>query len=233
MPPHLSNGLDHSIPNHAISTSTSIPAAATKIEKSSPSAEKKHSIFNDLPEAKRRKFILVDDTVRKTRVRVKVNLELIEIAELPDSYRRDNSVYPRSYFPTEMPQSPNDKSARRTRFVEEDVEDGAEGQGEGLGVAEMGRGMQVGTVTVPAPLAEEGEVRLRIPGLGRRAKAREDKLNDMGYRMSWSQGRTFAGRVLFLQKSCESLLPYFPFLPLPQPATSVSKDHTVVLSMTY
>ena len=117
--------------------------------------------------------------------------------------------------------------------MEEDVEDGAEGQGEGLGVAEMGRGMQVGTVTVPAPLAEEGEVRLRIPGLGRRAKAREDKLNDMGYRMSWSQGRTFAGRVLFLQKSCESLLPYFPFLPLPQPATSVSKDHTVVLSMTY
>ena len=201
------------MPNHAISTSTPVPTAATKTEKSSPSAEKKHSIFSDLPEAKRRKFILVDDTVRKTRVRVKVNLELIEIAELPDSYRRDNSVYPRSYFPTEMPQSPNDKNARRTRFVEEDVEDGADGQGEGLGVAEMGRGMQVGTVTVPAPVAEEGgEVKLRIPGLGRRAKAREDKLNDMGYRMSWSQGRTFAGRVLFLQKSCEFVrsLPYFP-----------------------
>ena len=216
------------MPNHAISTSTPVPAAATKIEKSSPSAEKKHSIFSDLPEAKRRKFILVDDTVRKTRVRVKVNLELIEIAELPDSYRRDNSVYPRSYFPTEMPQSPNDKNARRTRFVEEDVEDGAEGQGEGLGVAEMmGRGMQVGTVTVPAPVAEEGEVKLRIPGLGRRAKAREDKLNDMGYRMSWSQGRTFAGRVLFLQKSRESFYPYSP-PPPPHPGKSISRDHIVI-----
>ena len=219
------------MPNHAISTSTPIPTAATKIEKSSPSAEKKHSIFSDIPEAKRRKFILVDDTVRKTRVRVKVNLELIEIAELPDSYRRDNSVYPRSYFPTEMPQSPNDKNARRTRFVEEDVEDGAEGQGEGLGVAEMmGRGMQVGTVTVPAPVAEEGEVKLRIPGLGRRAKAREDKLNDMGYRMSWSQGRTFAGRVLFLQKSRESFYSYFPSLPRP-PSSAwrqvFSRDHIV------
>lgn len=200
------------MPNHAISTSTSIPTAATKIEKSSPSPEKKHSVFSDLPEAKRRKFILVDDTERKARVRVKVNLELIEIAEIPDSYRRDNSVYPRSYFPTEMPPSPNGEKARRTRFVEDDGEDGAQGQGEGLGVADMGRGMQVGTVTVPVPIAEEGEVKLRIPGLGRRAKAREDKLNDMGYRMSWSQGRTFAGRVVFLQKSCE-WLPTSPHRP--------------------
>lgn len=204
MPPHLSNGLDHSISNHAISSSASIPTAITKIEKSSPSSEKKHSSnFSDLPEAKRRKFILVDDTERKIRVRVKVNLESVEIAEIPDSYRRLNSVFPRSWFPTEMPPNPRDKRARRIRFVEEDVEDGAEGQGEGLGVAEMGRGLQVGRVTVPVPMVEDREGKLKVPGLGRRATEREDKLNDLGYRMSWSQSRTFSGRVVFLQKSCE------------------------------
>lgn len=192
------------MPNHVISTSAFIPTAAPKIEKSSPSPDKKHiSVFSDLPEAKRRKFIIVDDVQRKTRVRVKVSLESVEIAEIPDSYRRDNSIYPRSWFPTEMPQSPRDKRARRIRFVEDGVEDGGDGQGEGLGVAEMGRGMQVGRVTVPVPMLEEREGRLKVPGLGRRAKEREEKLNDLGYRMSWGQSRAFAGRVVFLQKSCE------------------------------
>ena len=83
------------------------------------------------------------------------------------------------------------------------MEDAAEGQSEGLGVAEMGRGVQVGRVTVPVPMLEEREGRLKVPGLGRRAREREEKLNDLGYRMSWGQSRTFAGRVVFLQKSCE------------------------------
>lgn len=140
-------------------------------------------------------------------MRVKVNLESVEMAELPDSYRRENSVYPRSWFPTEMPWSPRDKRDRRNRFVGDDAEDGAEGQGEGLGVTEMSRGMQVGRVTVPVPMVEGREMvegKLKVPGLGRRAKEREDKLNDLGYRMSWSQSRVFAGRVVFLQKSLDA-----------------------------
>lgn len=205
IPPHLSNGLDHSMSNHAISTSASVPTIATKLETSSPSPSKKHSsVFRELPEAKRRKFILVDDTEGKTRVRVKVNLESVEIAEIPDSYRRKNSVYPRSWRPTEMPPSPRDQRARRVRFVEDGVEDGVEGQREGLGVAEMGRGIQAGRVTVPVQMLDKGEGRLNVPGLGRRAQEREDKLNDLGYRISWGQSRVFAGRVLFLQKSRES-----------------------------
>ena len=192
------------MPHHAISTSASIPTTATKIEKSSPSPDKKHgSIFAELPDAKRRKFILVDDPERKTRVRVKVNLEYVEIAEIPDSYRQAHSVYPRSFLQTEMPPSPRGKSSRSIRFVEDDVEDGAEGQGVGLGVAEMSRGMQVGMVTVHVRMVEEREGKLKVPGLGRRAKERENKLNDLGYRMCWSQSRVFSGRVVFLQKSCE------------------------------
>ena len=168
---------------------------------------------------------MVDDTERKTRVRVKVNLESVEISELPDSYRLDNSVYQRSYFPTQMPQSPREKRDQRVRFVEDDVEDGAEGQGEGLGVAEMGRRMHVGSVTVPVPMVEGGEGerkregKLKIPGLGRRAKEKEERLNDIGYRMSWSQSRTFAGKVVFLQKSCE--------LPLIFPQPRLSHDQGV------
>lgn len=160
-------------------------------------------MFSELPEAKRKKFINVDDTERKNKVRVKFNLESVEISEIPDSYRHNNSVYPRSCLPTEMPLSPRTKRARRVRFVEDDVEDGAQGQGDGAGVAEVGGGMQVGRVTVPVPMMEGGEGKLQIPGLGRRAKEREDKLNDLGYRISWSQSRKFAGRVVFLQKSCE------------------------------
>ena len=226
LPPHLSNGLDHSMPNHAISTSASAPTVTAKLERQSPSPGKKHgSVFSELPEAKRRKFILVDDAERKTRVRVKVNLESVEIAEIPDSYRRENSVYPRSWRPTEMPPSPRDQRARRIRFVEDEAEDGAEGQQrEGLGVAEMmgGGGMRAGRVTVAVPLPEKEEGRLDVPGLGRRAREREDKLNDLGYRMSWGQGRVFAGRVVFLQKSRE--------LSLPPPLPSLPSAWTVIMT---
>ena len=191
------------MPNHAISTSASIPPVAASIDKVSTSLTKKHgSILSELPEAKRRKFIAV------AGIRVKVDLRSIEVAEMPDSYRRNNSVYPRSYASTEMPESPRTMGPRRIRFVEDDVEDGAQGQGEGLGVAEMGRGvMQVGTVTVPVPLAEDKEVMLKIPGLGRRAQQKENDLNDLGYRMLWSQTRLFSNKLLFLQKSRESLPP--------------------------
>lgn len=94
---------------------------------------------------------------------------------------------------------------RRIRFVEEDVEDGAEGQGEGLGVADMGRGrMQVGTVTVPVPMAEGKEMKMKVPGLGRRVRKKENDLNDLGYRMLWSQTRLFSNKLLFLQKSLDA-----------------------------
>ena len=155
---------------------------------------------------------MVDDAERKVRVRVKINLESVDMAEIPDYYRRHNSVFPRSWFATEMPESPGEKRDRRMRFVEDDEADGAEDQREGLGVADMGKGMQAGTVTVPVRMPEERERVLKVPGLGRRAKEREDRLNDLGYRMSWSQGRTFSRRLLFLQKSCEwSTSPPPPF----------------------
>ena len=64
------------------------------------------------------------------------------------------------------------------------------------------------TVCVKVPLVEgaNGESRedeLRVPGLTRKVREKEEKLNDLGYRMSWSQSRSFANRVLFLQRGCK------------------------------
>ncbi|KAA6414213.1 MAG: ribosomal L24E [Lasallia pustulata] len=48
----------------------------------------------------------------------------------------------------------------------------------------------------------EGEVAVpRIAG-GKRRK--EEVLNDLGYRMSWSQSRVFSGRTMFLQRALDA-----------------------------
>lgn len=52
------------------------------------------ALFGDLPEGKKRKFILVDDTQKNARVRVKVTLDQVNVQDIPDSYRKQNSVYP-------------------------------------------------------------------------------------------------------------------------------------------
>lgn len=49
----------------------------------------------------------------------------------------------------------------------------------------------------------EGEVKVPAPRITRTKRKKEIILNDLGYRMSWCQGRVFAGRPLFLQKSCK------------------------------
>lgn len=58
----------------------------------------------------------------------------------------------------------------------------------------------VGRVMVPAPQID-GEGEIAVPRLSRGRRRREVLLNDLGYRMSWSQSRVFAGRMLFLQRS--------------------------------
>ncbi|EOD49397.1 putative ribosomal protein l24e protein [Neofusicoccum parvum UCRNP2] len=87
--------------------------------------ERNLELFGDLPEAKRRKFILVDDAQRGTRVRVRVMLDQVNMEEMPDSYRKNNSVYPRSYFPTQMQSPP--ASPRGTRFFDDPDEEKDEG----------------------------------------------------------------------------------------------------------
>jgi len=158
------------------------PAHATAATVSKEDEEASSTaLFGDLPEAKRRKFILVDDAQRGTRVRVRVMLDQVRMHEMPDSYRKNNSVYPRSWFATEMQSPP--PSPRRGRWP-----DDIEAEQEGTSAA---RSM------VPVPLLDGSDAKVPIPHMSRTKRNKEVTLNDLGYRMSWSQSRVFSGRTLF------------------------------------
>lgn len=174
MPPNVHDGMG------PMSQHSSNAIAASKAQDD----DDKHSLFGDIPEAKKRKFILVDDPVRGSRVRVRVTLDTVEIKEIPDSYRKSNSVYPRSWFPMQMQSPP--PSARGSRFFENDD---AEDDGK------RGRTM------VPVPTIDGGEMELPTPKMRRSQRSKEVKLNDLGYRMTWHQSRVFAGRTVFLQRA--------------------------------
>jgi len=146
------------------------------------------ALFGDLPEAKRRKFILVDDAQRGTRVRVRVMLDQVRMAEMPDSYRKLNSVYPRSWYATEMQSPPS--SPRRGRWPD-DVDEAEE---------DVVANRQI----VPVPMMDGSETKVPVPRMSRQRRNKEVTLNDLGWRMSWSQSRVFSGRTLFLQRSLDA-----------------------------
>lgn len=161
--------------------------------------EARLSLFGDIPEAKKRKFILVDDPGKGGRVRVRVTLDTVDIKEIPDSFRKSNSVYPRSWFPLEM-QSPF-PSATGSRFFEnDDFDDGDEV--EPAGGAKAGRRNR-GRMAVSVPLPDGGEGEVQAPRMMKSVRAKEVRLNDLGYRMTWHQSRVFADKTVFLQKARE------------------------------
>src|ERR1700709_150075 len=117
---------------NAIATSKSSPATQT-------------ALFGDLPEGKRRKFILVDDPNRGSRVRVRVTLDNVETEEIPDSYRKSYSVFPRCCYPVQS-------SPEVSSFVNDDAQD----------VAGPRRGKQ----TVSLPMYDGTEVSVALPKVG-------------------------------------------------------------------
>lgn len=150
------------------------------------------TLFGDIPEAKKRKFILVDDPGKGGRVRVRVTLDTVDINEIPDSFRKSNSVYPRSWFPIQMQSPP--PSARGSRFFEDEDEDDS--------VEVEARGSSRGRKTmVQVPLANGVEAEVGVPRMRKSVRSKEVKLNDLGYRMTWHQSRVFADKTVFLQKA--------------------------------
>lgn len=139
-------------------------------------------LFGDLPEGKKRKFILVDDTQKSARVRVKVTLDQVNVQDIPDSYRRQNSVYPRSYYPIQMHSEP---PAGRFSAEGDEADDGAP---------------TIGRMTV-ACTTTEGESQVEVSQLTRNKRDRERKINELGYRMAWGQGRVFSNRPIFLARA--------------------------------
>ncbi|KAK2075281.1 hypothetical protein P8C59_009420 [Phyllachora maydis] len=163
-------------------------------------------LFPDIPEAKKRKFILVEDSDRQSRLRVRVTLDGVDTREIPDSFRKGSSVYPRSYFPREMQSPP--PSATGSKFFMDDVGDDSGHAAEDDGTTETeGRGGQGGragrTTLVKVPVGEGQEVEVAIPRMRKSMRGKEVRLNDLGYRMAWLQSRVFAGRTVFLQRALD------------------------------
>ncbi|KAG9193328.1 hypothetical protein G6011_03363 [Alternaria panax] len=183
MPP-IHDGLGHPPPpSHAA-------GVAVSKQQEQDEEERKLAMFGDLPDSKRRKFILVDDAQRGTRVRVRVTLDTVKMEEMPDSYRKSNSVFPRSYFAMQMTSPPASPRGSKVFADEPDIEGDPSFP-------------LAGSTVVPVPTLD-GETRVPKPRLTRAKRSKEITLNDLGYRMSWSQSRVFAGRTLFLQKSLDA-----------------------------
>lgn len=165
-------------------------------------SDEPEDLFPDIPEAKKRKFILVEDSDRQSRLRVRVTLDGVDTREIPDSFRKSSSVYPRSYFPREMQSPP--PSATGSRFFQEDssdVEDdgNAETDGRRAGRGVHGRGKTM----VKVPCSDGSDMELAIPKMRKTIRGKEVRLNDLGYRMAWLQSRVFAGRPVFLQRALD------------------------------
>lgn len=178
------------------------PIAARRTSRAA-GADEPEDLFPDIPEAKKRKFILVEDSDRQSRLRVRVTLDGVDTREIPDSFRKSSSVYPRSYFPREMQSPP--PSATGSRFFVDDLSDpdddgNAETEGRRVGRGAVGRGK----VMVKVPTSDGSDVEVAIPRVRRSVRGKEVRLNDLGYRMAWLQSRVFAGRTVFLQRACKS-----------------------------
>ncbi|KAI1843660.1 hypothetical protein JX266_010106 [Neoarthrinium moseri] len=162
--------------------------------------DKPEGLFPDIPDAKKRKFILVDDNKRGCRLRVRVALDLVDTKEIPDSFRKSSSVYPRSHFPREMQSPP--PSATGSRFFQDDLsDDDVEVDGGRTGRSRGHAGRDRVMVKVPMSDGSEGEV--AIPRTRRHTRGKEVRLNDLGYRMAWLQSRVFSGRTIFLQRALD------------------------------
>lgn len=160
-------------------------------------------LFPDMPEAKKRKFILVDDHARGNRLRIRVTLQGVNTDEIPDSFRKSSSVYPGSFFRREMQSPP--PSATGSRFFPDDLADDGIQETEGRSAVRGGmKRKAVEMVKVHMGDGQEGEMPIERKTKAQRHK--EVKLNDLGYRMAWLQSRPFAGRTVFLQRARKSCL---------------------------
>lgn len=172
------------MPGHIHQFGRQVGSSSMSSSKDQPDREIQESaLFGDVPEGKKRKFILVDDTQKNARVRVKVTLDQVNVQDIPDSYRKQNSVYPRSWYPIQMPNEP-----AAGRFATEDS--GPEDEAP-----------TIGRMTVPCT-STEGDSQVEVSQLTRGKRDRERNINELGYRMAWGQGRVFSNRPIFLARAC-------------------------------
>lgn len=200
--PYPSNGASGSMPpvHHGINGSSHHNGiVARRQNRDDDDDVNPEGLFPDIPDAKKRKFILVEDDKRGSRLRVRVTLENVDTKEIPDSFRKSSSIFPRSYFPREMQSPP--PSAMGSRFFEDDLsDDDVEVEGGRTGRSRGNPRGRAAMIKVSMSDGTEGEV--AIPRTRKGTRGREVRLNDLGYRMAWLQSRVFSGRTIFLQRAC-------------------------------
>ena len=175
-------------------------------------AERRRILFGDMPESKRRKFILVDDPERGgARVRVRVMLDQVKMDDMPDAHLRLNAVFPRSYFPRQMRAAPNTPLTAVGGNWDNEYDDDHIVKGEVV-VGENDNDNVIPRTLVPVPLLDGSEAKLPVPRMTKTRRNREVALNELGYRMSWVQARTFSGMfVSFRVVSSQFPFPFFSF----------------------
>ncbi|KFA62704.1 hypothetical protein S40285_05552 [Stachybotrys chlorohalonatus IBT 40285] len=192
-PPAPGGSMSHMAPHAAGSAS---PVG----RRSRATADEPSDLFPNIPEAKKRKFILVEDKIRGSRLRVRVTLDGVDTNEIPDSFRKGASIFPRSYFPREMQSPP--PSPTGSRFFTEDAADDGIQETEGRAAGRRGaKSFKAEMVRVPLAEAQDGEI--AVPQMQKSMRGKEVRLNDLGYRMAWLQSRVFAGRTVFLQRALD------------------------------
>ena len=120
------------------------------------------------------------------RSRIRVQLGRVNLEDIPDSYRKANSVYPRVYYSQQIVE---DNAMSDPRIFGEQESDGDTSDA------------CISKVLVPIPLMDSES--LELPRISKSKRRRENLLNEIGYRMLWSNGSTFAGRPLFMQRCCK------------------------------
>lgn len=144
--------------------------------------------------------------MRGSRLRVRVTLDGVDTYEIPDSFRKAASVYPRSFFPREMQNPP--PTAIASHFFSDDVSDDGIQETDGRSIGRPGS-TRIATKTVRVPSSDSQPVEVVIPGMRRSRRRKELKLNELGHSMAWLQSRVFAGRTMFLQRARELQLVSF------------------------
>ncbi|KAL2062500.1 hypothetical protein VTL71DRAFT_6766 [Oculimacula yallundae] len=200
--PHPSTHPISARSTHPSSTSAGRPSSGAPVTEAQR-LEERLKLFGDIPESKKRKFILVDDPGKGgQRIRVRVTLDTVDVAEIPDSFRKSNAVYPRSYYPIQMQDPP--PSARGSQFFPEDDDDLVGDEVDG------GRGTLRGRDSKEVPLPTSAAAKEPKPGLvdvprmRKSIRTKEKDLNNLGFRMTWHQSRVFADKTVFLQKALDS-----------------------------
>lgn len=79
-------------PHHTICPNT-VEKNDTETKKTQDTQEKLGELI------KKPKYILLDDIKKETRVRVRINLDDVNLEEIPDAFRRDHCLFPRRFIP--------------------------------------------------------------------------------------------------------------------------------------